>query len=100
VTVSVTIRPELQATLEMQARARGMTVDQYLSSVVESLASPQEYDIDALLTLPAAQQRQLVREAAELAAREYHVDLSLPADSRELTDFTTLDTEDFADESS
>lgn len=54
-----------------------------------------EYDLEYLLSLPAAEQMQRLTEAAEAAAQLYETDLARPMVERELTAFSSLDGEPF-----
>ncbi len=98
-TLELKVTPEVQAEIEAQARVKGMTVDEYVLSVVELLVPTHEFDLDGLLELPREQQKRILETASERAAPEYREDLSLPPFERELTAFTALDGEDLADES-
>src|SRR2546421_50761 len=97
-TVQFTIKPEVQVELQAQARGRGMSIDEYVLSVLESLVPRKEFDLDALLALPRKEQSRILRQASSRAAPEYTMDMMRPPLERELTAFTALDDEDFMDE--
>lgn len=57
-----------------------------------------EYDLDALLARPRAEQSVALHEAARAAAQDYALDVARPEGQRELTAITGLDGEDFLHE--
>lgn len=59
---------------------------------------PERVDAAYLLTLPRAERKRFLEEAAAKAAPEYEADLALPVRERELTAFSALDGEPFFDE--
>ena len=88
---------DVQQRLEDTAARNGQDPAEYVIRLLERELQPKEVDLDAFLALSRETQDQLLREAAADAAPLYAADLALPATERELTAFTTLDGEEFAD---
>ena len=58
-TVQLELKPEVEATLANQARARGISLSEYLQSVVDDLARAEEFRVQD----PAAFRRAMARLA-------------------------------------
>ena len=97
VTVTLELKPDIEARVEAQARAKGLPVERFLEEAIEDLVAPREYDLDSFLALPREEQDRLLAEAAAEAAELYDADLARPVSERELTAFTVLDGEGFLD---
>jgi predicted DNA-binding antitoxin AbrB/MazE fold protein len=82
----------------------GLADGQRVRITIESAASSgasagdTEFDLDALLARPRAEQSAALHEAACAAAQEYALDVARPEGQRELTAITALDGEDFLHE--
>ena len=97
-TITIDLRPEVEARLVQKARTAQQPMSEYLNDLIESLLMPKEVDLEAFLALPREEQDRLMAAAAEDAAPLYAADLALPPAERELTAFTALDGEPFHDD--
>ena len=74
-TITIELRPEVEALLVQQARSAEQPVSEYVNDLIESLVMPKEVDLNAFLALPHEEQDRLMAAAAEDAAPLYDADL-------------------------
>ena len=88
VTLEVNLKPDDQARLTNHAKRSGMTLEAYVQTIVEKLASS---DAALLRSLSRADRNRILADQAVDAAALYEADLALPISDRELTAFSALD---------
>jgi hypothetical protein len=89
-TLQVNLKPSDQARLTNRAKQSGMTLEAYIQTIVERLASS---DIGLLRSLSRADRNRFLSAQAAEAAALYEADLALPIPDRELTAFSALEGE-------
>ena len=97
-TITLDIRPEVEARLRDRAAAFGEDLTHYVQRIVELESTgvlEHRWDYNKLMSLPFDEQDRILAAAAETATPLYEADLALPPAERELTAFTALDGEDF-----
>lgn len=96
-TLMIDLAPEIKQRLTVEAARQGQQPSEYVNRLLERELKPKEFDMDALLALPRSEQDRIMQAAFDDAAPMYKADLALPVAERELTAFTALDGDDFAD---
>ena len=96
-TLVIDLMPEVEQRLTTEAARQGQEPSEFVMRLLERELKPKEFDIDALLALPRHEQDRIIQAAFDDAAPMYNADLALPVAARELTAFTALDGDDFAD---
>ena len=96
-TLVLELAPEVEQRLSVEAARRGQQPSEFVTHLLTRELEPKEFDLEALLALPREEQERVMQKAFDAAALEYNADLALPAAERELTAFTALDGDDFAD---
>lgn len=96
-TLMIDLAPEMENRLSVEAAKHGQQPTEFVMRLLERELKPKEFDLDALLAMPRSEQERIMQKAFEEAAAEYNTDLALPVAERELTAFTALDGDDFAD---
>lgn len=92
--MSLTLTREQEANLQRKATRIGKPAEVVLD---ELLQEPETPTARQLLARPKEERARILRAQTERAVAEYEADLALPADERELTAFTALDGEAFAE---
>jgi hypothetical protein len=93
-TLVIDVTPEVETRLQEAAAKRGLPVAEYVRAVLERQVLPLALRVAAL---PPEEQDRILAAAAEGAADLYNADLALRSEQRELTAFTTLDSEPIHD---
>jgi predicted DNA-binding protein len=96
-TLVIDLSPEIEHRLNVEAARKGQQPSEFVTHLLERELESKEFDLDALLALPRQEQERIMQKAFDDAASEYNADLARPAAQRELTAFTALDGDDFAD---
>ena len=96
-TLMLELAPEIEQRLTVEAARQGQQPAEFVNLLIERELKPKEFDLDALLALPRHEQDRIMQAAFDDAAPMYNADLALPVAERELTAFTALDGDDFAD---
>lgn len=87
-TLQVNLKPDDQARLANRAKRAGMTLETYVQTIVEKLASS---DVGFLRSSSRADRNRVLSAQAIEAAALYESDLALPPADRELTAFSAID---------
>jgi len=87
-TLEVNLKPDDQARLANRAKRSGMTLETYVQTFVEKLASS---DVALLRSLSRVDRNRVLAAQAVEAASIYEADLALHVRDRELTAFSALD---------
>ena len=95
--VLIDLAPEIEHRLGVEAARRGQQPAEFITQLLRRELAPKEFDLDALLALPLQEQERIMEKAFDAAASDYNADITLPVAERELTAFTALDGDDFAD---
>jgi hypothetical protein len=93
----IDLEPEIEHRLSVEAARRGQQPAEFITQLLRRELEPQEFDLDALLALPRQEQERIMHKSFDAAVSDYNADLAFPAAERELTAFTALDGDDFAD---
>ncbi len=96
-TLVLDLAPEVEQRLSAEAARRGQQPSEFVIHLLKRELEAKEFDLEATLALPRNEQERIMRKAFDDAAPEYNADLALPVAERELTAFTALDGDDFAD---
>jgi hypothetical protein len=91
------LAPEIEHRLSVEAARRGQQPAEFITQLLRRELGPKEFDLNGLLTLPRHEQERIMQKSFDDAASDYNADLALPAAERELTSWTALDGDDFAD---
>lgn len=86
------LKPDDRAHLEAQAHNAGLSLEEYVRTVLERIA--RQADPQKLSQLPRDERNRLLARQADEAAPLYEADLAQPVEARELTAFTALDGEE------
>lgn len=95
-TLIIDLAPEMESRLSAEAARKGQQPTEFILNLLERELKPREFDLETLLALPREEQDGIMQAAFDDAAPLYNADLALPAAERELTAFTALDGDDFA----
>jgi hypothetical protein len=95
-TLIIDLAPEMEKRLSAEAARKGQQPTEFIVNLLERELKPREFDLDSLLALPREEQERIMQAAFDKAAPLYNADLALPVAERELTAFTALDGDDFA----